>query len=129
MTVVDSSGWIEYFMNGPLAERYAEIVSKPSELLTPTIVLYEVYKILKRELDEEQALLAGAQIEKTHVVPLSQMIAYRAADVSLAHKITMADAIVYATADLHNARIITSDKDFKNLPRVTYISPIEEESD
>ena len=126
MTLIDSSGWLEYFMNGPLAERYAEIISDPNELLTPTIVMYEVYKILKRELGEERAIMASAQMEKTRVVDLSQTVAYRAADISLDKKIAMADAIVCATADLHDAQIITSDKDFKGLPRVTYISHTEE---
>ena len=127
MNLIDSSGWVHYFMNGPLAEYYAEFVSEPKELVTPTVVLYEVYKILKRELDEEKALLASSQIEKTLLVPLSQIVAYRAADLSLEHKMTMADAIIYATADLHEAQIITSDKDFKGLPKVTYISPVESE--
>ncbi|OGW81740.1 MAG: hypothetical protein A3C47_02490 [Omnitrophica bacterium RIFCSPHIGHO2_02_FULL_51_18] len=129
MNLIDSSGWAHYFMNGPLAEYYAELVGDPKELVTPTVVLYEVYKIIKREFDEEKALLASSQIEKTLLVPLSQTIAYRAADFSLEYKMSMADAIIYATADLHGAQIITSDKDFKGLPKVTYISPTEEKPD
>jgi predicted nucleic acid-binding protein len=33
----------------------------------------------------------------------------------------MADAIVYATAWLRSAELVTSDKDFADLPDVTYI--------
>lgn len=128
MNLIDSSGWTHYFVNGPLSEYYADLVGKPEELITPTVVLYEVYKIIKRQFDEEKALLATSQIEKTFLVPLSQTVAYRAADLSLEYKLSMADAIIYATADLHNAKLITSDRDFKNLPKVTYISPTEEEA-
>ncbi len=126
MNLVDSSGWIEYFANGPLAEPYSEYLGKSEELITPTIVLYEVYKKLKGAIDEEHALLAASQMEKTRIVPLTESIAYQAADLSLIHKIPMADAIVYATALSHNARVITSDADFKNLPKVLFLNPVEE---
>jgi hypothetical protein len=42
--IVDSSGWIEFFIDGPLADTYAKYLKEPSKILTPTIVLYEVYK-------------------------------------------------------------------------------------
>jgi len=119
--LVDSSGWVHYFMNGPLAQPYAGYLSKTKELLTPTVVLYEVYKKLKSELSEEEALMAVAQMEKTTVAPLSESIAYHAADLALEHRLAMADAMVYATADIYKARLITSDVDFKNLPHVTYL--------
>ena len=33
----------------------------------------------------------------------------------------MADAIVLATAQAHDADVVTSDADFKDLPRVIYV--------
>ena len=33
----------------------------------------------------------------------------------------MADAIVYATAQAHNATLVTSDADFKDLAQVVYL--------
>lgn len=121
MKLIDSSGWLQYFMNGPLAESYAAHLSKPHEIVTPTVVLYEVYKILKRELGEEQALEAASQIEETHLFPLTESIAYLAADVSLEYRLPMADSIVYATARQEGAKLVTSDSDFKNLPEVLYL--------
>lgn len=126
MNLVDSSGWIEFFMNGPLAERYAGYLLKSKEVLTPTIILYEVYKKLKSEIDQEHALWAASQMEETHLVSLSESLAYHAANLAIEHRLAMADAIVYATADAYHARLITSDKDFKNLPKVLYIHPEEE---
>jgi hypothetical protein len=42
--LLDSSGWIEFFTGGPLADRYSGYFSSRYEIITPTIVLYEVYK-------------------------------------------------------------------------------------
>ena len=94
MTVVDSSGWIEYFTDGPLAGRYARYLGDLAEVVTPVVVLYEVYKKIKRERTEEKALVAAAQMEKTHVVPLTDTLALTAADLSLEHRLAMAGACV-----------------------------------
>ena len=47
MTVVDSSGWIEFFLDGPKAENYARYLQHPEKIFTPVIVVYEVYKKIK----------------------------------------------------------------------------------
>ncbi len=52
--VLDSSGWIEFFTAGPLAERYAVYLTPRYDVVTPTIVLYEVYKKIKRERGENE---------------------------------------------------------------------------
>ncbi len=121
MIVVDSSGWIEYFTEGPNAKRYGRYLEKPADLLTPTIVLYEVYKLIKRERTEEEALLAAAQIQKTRMAPLSESLALTAADLSLERRLAMADAIVYATAQAEGAELVTGDRDLQGLPGVTYL--------
>lgn len=59
MILVDSSGWIEFFTGGSQAARYAPYLTEPSQVITPTVVVYEVYKIIKRERTEEEALLAA----------------------------------------------------------------------
>ena len=122
MRVIDSSGWIEYFLNGPVAERYAHFLERPQEIITPTIVLYEVYKKVKKESDQEWALEAAEQMERTQVADLSSAIAYEAADWSLSEGLAMADAIVYTTARFYKAELVTSDIDFKGLPGVRFIS-------
>ena len=121
MILVDSSGWIEFFTGGANADKYGSYLEKASQVVTPTIVLYEVYKIVKRERTEEEALLAVAQIQKTHLVPLSESLALAAADMSLELRLAMADSIAYATARAENAELVTSDKDLRALPGVTYL--------
>jgi toxin FitB len=121
LKVIDSSGWLEFFTDGPLAASYGEHLADLAEILTPAIVLYEVYKWIKRERTEEEALIAAAQIEKTRVVPVTNALALTAADLSLERRLAMADALVYATAVLHDAELITSDADFAALPGVTFL--------
>ena len=119
--VLDSSGWIEFFTGGPLAERYAAYLTPRYQIITPTVVLYEVYKKIKRERGEETALLFAGRLNTTQVIQLTESIAYLAADVSLRHGLAMADAIVYATAKDQDAEVVTGDADLKDLPGVVYI--------
>lgn len=121
MKLVDSSGWIEFFMDGPLAQAYAAHLKNLAEVVTPSVILYEVYKTVKRQRSEEEALAAVAQIGKTQVIPLDDQVALMAADASLAHHLAMADAVVYATAIRSGATLITSDSDLAPLPGVIYL--------
>ena len=122
MIVVDSVGWIEYFIDGPLADRYAHYIEDPDGLAMPSIVVYEVFKKILRDSGEHSAVEAIANMQKTAVVPLTSELAIRAADLSLTHKLPMADAIVYATAQSLDATVVTGDQHFKVLPGVEFVS-------
>ncbi len=119
MTVVDSSGWIEYFIDGPLADRFEPHLSDLSAVITPTIVMYEVYRVIRRERSEAEATAAVAQMQKTRVADLDQFLALTAADLGLSHQLAMADAIVYATAIVNHSELVTADGDFEGLAGVT----------
>jgi predicted nucleic acid-binding protein len=90
-------------------------------VLTPTVVFYEVYRWLKRQRGEEEALIAVAQLVKTQVVPLTTSLALAAADLGLEHGLPMADSLIYAAAVTMSAELVTSDADFANLPGVVYL--------
>jgi predicted nucleic acid-binding protein len=100
----------------------ARLLADPEQILTPTIAIYEVYKVLKRDASEEDALLAVAQMLRTNVVPLSETLALEAADTSLENSLAMADAIVYATARAREAELVTTDADLEGLPGVVFLS-------
>lgn len=119
--LLDPSGWIEFFTDGPKANRYAAYLTSRYRLITPTIVLYEVYKKIKRERGEETALQLAGRLHATHVIALTESIALLAADLSLQHGLAMADAIVYATGRDQEAEVVTGDADLKGLPGVMYI--------
>ena len=121
MILIDSSGWIEFFIDGPLAAEYSKYLKDLTRLVTPTIILYEVYKKIKKDRTEEDALFAVSLINRTSVIPLNESIALLAADLSLKHSLPMADAIVYATALEENCKVITSDTHFKGLHRVVFV--------
>ncbi len=121
MKLIDSSGWLEYFTDGPLAAEYAEYLTDGKGTLVPTLVIYEVYRWIRREWGEAEALFAVSQLQKGRVTPLSETIALTAADLGLEHGLAMADSGVYATGRLHDATIVTSDRDFEGLAGVTYI--------
>jgi predicted nucleic acid-binding protein len=120
--LVDSSGWVEYFTDGPLAEDFAAHLESLAEVVTPTIVIFEVYRVIRRQRSEEVAIAAVAQMQKTLVVELDQFLALTAADVSLEHGLAMADAIVYATARVEGVDVVTIDSDFEGLPGATVYS-------
>lgn len=121
MILMDSSGWIEFFTDGPRAAEYSKYLKDITKIITPTIVLYEVYKKIKMERTEEDALFAISLINKTSVIPLTESIALSAADLSIKHSLPMADAIVYATALEEDCKIVTSDTHFKGLSSVMLI--------
>jgi len=123
MILIDSYGWIEYFAEGPLASRYAPYVERSNEsnTVTPTIVVFEVYRRLKREKGEEKALEAYAQISRTKVIELDAHRALTAGDVSLKTGLGMADSIVYSTARDYGAELVTSDQHMKGLEGVKFI--------
>ncbi len=122
MRVIDSSGWLEWFTDGPLAERYHRFLETPDNILLPAVVVYEVYKVLKRERGEETALIALGHMQQSKVIALDATGALQAADLALRHGLAMADAMVYATARSHDCELVTSDSDLKGLQKVTLLS-------
>ena len=121
MVIVDSCGWLEWFTDGKLADAYQKYLADQDNLLVPAIIVYEVYKVLKREVGEEKALLAAGYMKNSPVIPLDETLALAAADIALQESLAMADAIIVAAARAQNCKIISSDSDLKNQPNVDYI--------
>jgi predicted nucleic acid-binding protein len=121
MNVVDSSGWLEYFSIGKNAHIFAPIIQETSTLVVPTICMYEVFKRLLIQRDEEAALQAVGLMSLGTVVDLNQEISINAAQISVELKTAMADSIILATARAHNATFWTQDADFEGVERVEYV--------
>ena len=103
MNIVDSSGWLEYFSDGPKASSFEKPLQDLGNLVVPTICLYEVFKVVLRERGEDDALQAVALMKQGKVIDLSAKIALEAAKISFDHKIPMADSIVVSTARTYEA--------------------------
>ena len=122
MIVIDSSGWIEFFADGPFGAEFATRLRHPANIVTPTVAMYEVYKWIKRERSEDDALDAVATMKKTTVADLTEEVALTAADLSLAHGLAMADAMMLAFARQNHAELVTTDAGFEGIAGVTIFS-------
>ena len=121
MVIIDSCGWLEWFIDGELADDCEKYLADPDQLLIPTIIIYEVYNVLKREIGEDKALLATAYMKGSLVIPLDEFLALAAADIALQNSLAMADAIIIATAHAYNCKVITSNSDLKDQKSVEYL--------
>lgn len=121
MNVVDSSGWLEYFADGPNAGFFAPALENIAELVVPSISLYEVFKRVLQQRDESQALQAVALMQQGKVVDFTAEIALSAAKLSIGLQLPMADSIMLATAKAHEAVFWTQDAHFENLDGVRYV--------
>ena len=119
--LVDSSGWLEFFTDGTLAKKYFDYLEKLEKVVVPSLVVYEVYKKIKKERSEEEALLAIAHMAEGKIVAFDDTLALSAADISIKHNLSMADAIIYATALYEEAKLITSDSHFSGLNNVIFL--------
>ena len=120
MNVVDSSAWLEYFANGPNAKDFAGAIERTDELMVPSVTLYEVFKKVLRNADEERALQVVAAMQQGTVVDLDGRLALLAARIGVERRLPMADSIILATAVVHGAIVWTQDADFQGLPNVQY---------
>jgi len=120
MTIVDSSLWIEYFLDNDIAAPIIDVIENSSKLYVPSICLYEVYKKFLSLNDIEKANLAVDIMQNAAVISLNSRIAILASKLGKELKLPMADSIIYATAKIYNADIYTQDRHFENLELVHY---------
>lgn len=114
--VVDSSGWLEYFIDAGRAQLYAPAIEDTSNLIVPVIVIYEVFKKVLRERGEHEALQIVSAMQAATVVDLEPSLAIDAAR----YQLPLADSIIYATVVRHKAVLWTQDDHFDKLPGVRY---------
>jgi predicted nucleic acid-binding protein len=120
MNIVDSSGWLSYFADEPNAKHFLAPLNDSASLVVPTVTIYEVFKVILRESNENDALQAVIAMQKGTVVDLTVSLAIAASKLSLEHNLPMADSIILATAQEFNAIIWTQDSDFKAISNVKY---------
>jgi predicted nucleic acid-binding protein len=120
MNVVDSSAWLEYLADGPNATAFAKPIEATRSLIVPTLSLFEVFKRISQQRNEDEALRAVAVMEQGRIVDLDRATSLEAARLSLRHAIAMGDSVMLATAHRHRATLWTQDADFDGLPGVRY---------
>ena len=120
MNVVDSSGWLEFFADGPNARYFEAPIAETEQLIVPTISLLEVFKRVLQQRGENEALQAVAQMRQGRIVDLDATIALAAAQLGLVEKLPLADSVMLATASVHSAVLWTQDADFERIEGVRY---------
>lgn len=120
MNVVDSSGWLEYFANGANADFFAPPIEDTGRLIVPALAVFEVFKRVLQQRDENAALQAAALMQQGRVVPLDTRLALAAAKLSVDLKLPLADSVMLACARAHTATFWTQDADFASIPGVRY---------
>lgn len=118
--LIDTCGWIELAVDGPLSETFAPYFADIGRIVVPTVLQFEFFKWICREHDEPLALELIGLTEQGKVVPLTTAIALLAADLSKQYRLAMADALIYATARQENVPLVTCDHHFSGLPGVLY---------
>lgn len=122
MHVVDSSGWIEFLTNQPNADYFEPPLGDTANLIVPTICLYEVFKRVLREFNQERALEAMGLMSEGKVVDLDSQIALDAARLSTELGLALADSVILATAVSYDAVLWTQDVHFKDIENVNFIA-------
>ena len=120
MNVVDSSGWIEFFNDGPNASFFAGAIEAVDQLIVPSLSLLEVYRFVLRGAGRDPALEVAAVMRQGRVIDLDESIALDAAELSVHHRLPLADSVIYATARSKDAVLWTQDSDFEGLEDVEY---------
>lgn len=119
--VIDTSAWIEWFEDSPVAASLGPFLADRTECIVPTIVQLELAKWLYREISRDDADRTLAYIGACPIVVLDTVIALRAAEYCRRYRLATADAVVYATARETGADLLTCDAHFEGLDGVIHV--------
>lgn len=122
MNLVDSCGWLEYFANDRNADFFAPAIEATDTLIVPTLCLFEVFKRILQQRNENDALRAIGLMRQGRCIDLDDSLALSAARISVEQKLALADSIIYTIAQQTQATLWTQDAHFKGLPGVNYIA-------
>ena len=120
MNVVDSSGWIEYFIDTAQAENFANAIEQTALLIVPTLSFFEVHRFLSRNTDSQRRCECLEVMRRGTLIELTAARAIAASESAQQHRLAMADAIMYSIAREFNATFWTQDADYEGLPGVNY---------
>ena len=120
MNVVDSSGWIEYFIDTASADNFALAIEKTALLIVPALSFFEVHRFLSRNADAAHRDACLEVMRRGTVIELTAQRAIAASEAAQQHRLAIADAVVYSIAREFKATFWTQDVDYKDLPGVSY---------
>jgi predicted nucleic acid-binding protein len=122
MNLVDSSGWIEFFLAGTNGPKFKPVVEDRAHLLVPVIALFEVHRVLSRKVPPEAVHACMDVMRLGRVLEITDARAMAAAEVAQRHRLAMADAMMYSLAQEFQGTFWTQDVDYHGLPGVHYFA-------
>jgi predicted nucleic acid-binding protein len=120
MIVIDSSLWLEYFVDSDYSKIIENLLELPQFIIVPTIILTEIYKKIQNDWNKSVADDFIVQFQDYQIINLDFQNAVHAAKIGKDFKLPLADSIIYSTAINYNATLYTLDKHFQDLPNVKY---------
>ena len=120
MNLVDSSGWIEFFRAGANGPVFKPVIEDRHHLLVPTIALFEVHKVLSRNLPANLVAQCLDVMRLGRVLDLTDKRAITASISATRHRLAVADAAMYSLALEFEATFWTQDVDYQGLSGVRY---------
>ncbi|MGZ3709608.1 MAG: PIN domain-containing protein [Bdellovibrionota bacterium] len=111
---MDSSVWLEIFLEGKLREISRKSIGR--DAVVSTVTYFEVYRKLKQRFSESRALEAMGALSPYRQLDVTQDIALSAADLSIEYGLGMADSLVLAQARYLGVPLLTLDNDFSKIP-------------
>jgi predicted nucleic acid-binding protein len=121
MKTFDSWAWVEYFKGSPEGAIVRTIIEGTEVLFTPAICLAEIKaKFIAENKDPEERLQFIKS--RTSIIDINSEVAEDAADLKMQHRLHMVDALVLACARACDSELITGDKHFRGVPRVTLLA-------
>lgn len=121
MNVVDSSGWIEYFLDSPRANNFAATIEKTNQLIVPALSLFEVHRFLTLRGEPVRRDACLDVMRRGTVVDITDARAIAASEAAYTHKLAMADAVMYSIAREFKAVFWTQDVDYQGLAGVKFM--------
>lgn len=120
MNVVDSSGWIEYFIDTASADNFATAIETTTLLVVPALSVFEVHRFLSRNADAARRGECLEVMRRGTIVELTADRAVAASNIAQKYRLAMADSVMYSIAQEFKATFWTQDVDYKDLPGVSY---------
>ena len=120
MMVVDTSVWLEIFLNQSLKKKCLHLIKRES-CLVPSLCFFEVLKKVRFKISDLEAMEVISALKRFPVLDLTPEVALYAADLSHQHNLAMADSIVLSHALTIKEELLTLDNDFESIPHVKII--------
>ena len=94
MNVVDSSGWIEYFLDTASADNFSAAIEHTDQLIVPSLSFFEVHRFLSRTVNTAQRDTCLDIMRRSAVVMLTAHRAVAASHAAQKHRLAMFNVVM-----------------------------------